>query len=65
MDSAAFFEALRRGGGGDRIDPVRFSRDAAARFPDLARLIGDHGAAYQEGLSRLLLEDIRSWIEED
>lgn len=64
MDSAAFFEALRRGGGGDRIDPGPFSRDAATRFPELARVIADHGAAYQEGLSELLAEDVRSWIEE-
>lgn len=64
MDSAAFFEALRRGGGGDRIDPGPFSRDASARFPELARVIADHGAAYQEGLSELLSEDVRSWIAE-
>lgn len=63
LDAAGFFEALRRGGGGDRVEPGVFSRAAAARFPELAGAIADQGAAFQEGLSGMLLEDIRSWIE--
>jgi uncharacterized protein (TIGR02679 family) len=65
MNTEAFHQAL----GGRRrmleIDPGRFSRGAAARFPELRRAIGTEGAAYQEGLADLLLEDVRCWISDD
>jgi uncharacterized protein (TIGR02679 family) len=65
MNTEAFHQAL----GGRRrmleIDPGRFSRGAAARFPELRRAIGTDGAAYQEGLADLLLEDVRCWISDD
>jgi uncharacterized protein (TIGR02679 family) len=61
-------EAFRRALGGRRrkleIDPGPFSRGAAARFPELRRAIGTEGAAYQEGLADLLLEDVRRWISD-
>lgn len=64
LDVTGFFEALRRGGGGEKVEPGPFSRAAAARFPELARVIVEHGAAFQEGLSEWLLEDVRSWIDD-
>lgn len=64
LDPPAYFEALGRAGGRDRVEPGPFSRAVAARFPELTRVIAEHGAAYQEGLSELLLEDVRSWIQE-
>lgn len=63
LDPAGYFDALRRGGGIGRIDPGPFARGAAERFPELTGLITDRGAAFQEGLSESLLEDLRTWIE--
>jgi len=64
LDTGGFFEALRRRGGCDQIDPGPFSLAAAARFPELAQAIAEHGAAFQEGLSDVLLDDVRRWIDE-
>jgi len=65
MNTEAFHQAL----GGRRrkleIDPGRFSRGAAARFPELRRAIGTDGAAYREGLADLLLGDVRCWISDE
>lgn len=61
LDSDAYLEALGHGGADDVIDPGPFNRGAAARFPGLVRLVSERGAAFQEGLSELLLEDVRRW----
>lgn len=62
LDAAGFFEALRRRGGSDPIDPGPFSPSVSERFPELTKVMADHGAAFQEGLSEGLLEDVRRWM---
>jgi uncharacterized protein (TIGR02679 family) len=61
LDSGAYLEALARGGASDVVEPGPFNRGATARFPELVRLICARGAAFQEGLSEVLLEDLRRW----
>jgi uncharacterized protein (TIGR02679 family) len=61
MDAEAFEHALRGRTTSRKVDPGRAALGATTRFPELARMLEAHGAAFQEGLSDLLLTDLREW----
>jgi uncharacterized protein (TIGR02679 family) len=61
MDAEAFEHALRGRTTSRKVDPGRAALGATTRFPELARMLEAHGAAFQEGLSDLLLTDLRGW----
>jgi uncharacterized protein (TIGR02679 family) len=61
MDGKAFAHALEGRLTSRRIEPGRPPAGARRRFPELMRLIEARGAAFQEGLSELLVADLRDW----
>lgn len=65
MDVEAFEVALAARRTGRRIDPGALAPHAAEHFRDLARAVVEHGAAYQEGLTGTLLDDLRRWAAEE
>jgi uncharacterized protein (TIGR02679 family) len=64
MDVSAYHRALGARRIEARIEPGPLARRAAERFPGLRDAIGERGAAYQEGLTPLLIADVRQWVDQ-
>jgi uncharacterized protein (TIGR02679 family) len=65
MDAEAFQHALGGRATSRTVDPGPLALSATRRFPELTRMLEMHGAAFQEGLSDLLLADLRAWVAEN
>jgi uncharacterized protein (TIGR02679 family) len=63
MDRDAYLAAFAGRGGEEVVGPGSFNQGASARFPDLVRVVAERGAAFQEGLSQVLLDDLRAWCD--